>query len=141
MKNKILEFCLNTSGLLCTYVVSFFAPITLWIVAIGFFVFADFVTGLLKAKRNGYKIESKKMFRSIPKFVAYGIAVIIAQILMVIFEIDFPAVKLVTGFIAFIEIKSIDENIEAITGHSLFGDIIDRLNPKKTQGNDSDAEV
>ena len=136
MKTSVVNFCINTGGLLCTYVVAFFTPIALWIVAIGFFVFADFVTGLLKARRNGYKIESKKMFRSVPKFVAYGIAVIIANLLMLLFEVDFPAVKLITGFIAFIEIKSIDENIEAITGHSLFGDIIDRLDPKKHQKDD-----
>jgi len=134
MKTQIVTFITNFAGLLCTYLVSFFTPIGWWIIAIGLFVIADFITGLLKAKKNGFEIESKKMFRSIPKFIAYGIAVIVAHTLALMFEFDFPVVKLMTGFIAFIEVKSIDENIEALTGHSLFKDIIQRIDPKRKDG-------
>lgn len=121
----------NLLGVLFTYLVAFFAPINIWIALVGLFVFADFVTALLKAHKLGEKISSKKMFTSIPKFIAYGTAVIIAHALFLTFFPEFPAVKLITGFIAYIELKSIDENFKAITGHSFFKSFIDKLNPKK----------
>lgn len=131
----------NFVGLLITYLISFFTPIAWWLLAIGFFVIADFITGILKAKKSGGKIESKKMFRTIPKFVGYGLGIIVAHVITILFFPEFPTIKLMAGFIAFIEVKSIDENIKALTGHSLFGDIIRMLNPKRNQdkpNNDND---
>jgi phage-related holin len=123
----------NFTGLLFTYLVSFFTPIAWWLLAIGFFVVADFITGILKAKKNGGKIESNKMFRTIPKFVGYGLGIIVAHVITILFFPEFPTIKLMAGFIAFIEVKSIDENITVLTGYSLFGDIIRMLNPKRNQ--------
>jgi phage-related holin len=123
----------NFLGLMITYLISFFTPIGWWLVAIGFFVIADFITGMLKAKKSGNKIESKKMFRTIPKFIGYGLGIIVAHVITLLFFPEFPSVKLMAGFIAFIEVKSIDENIKELTGHSLFGDIIKMLNPKRNQ--------
>lgn len=123
----------NFLGLMITYLISFFTPIGWWLVAIGFFVIADFITGMLKAKKSGNKIESKKMFRTIPKFIGYGLGIIVAQVITLLFFPEFPSVKLMSGFIAFIEVKSIDENIKELTGYSLFGDIIKMLNPKRNQ--------
>lgn len=130
----------NFFGLLITYLISFFAQIGLWLIAIGLFVMVDFITGMLKAKKSGGKIESKKMYRTIPKFIGYGLGIIVGHAVTILFFPEFPTVKLMAGFIAFIEIKSIDENIKAITGASLFGDLISMLNPKKNQKNDDEGK-
>lgn len=124
-------FSANFLGLMLTYLVSFFTPVTPWIIAIGLFVVADFITGMFAAKKKGEKIHSNKMFKTIPKFVAYGLGIVVAHALTLLFFKDFPAVKLVSGLIAFIEVKSLDENIKVLTGHSLFGDLIKMLNPKR----------
>lgn len=123
-------FASNFLGLLGTYLISFFTPLAWWLVAVGLFVAADFITGILKAKKQKEEIKSKKMFNTVTKFVAYGIAIIVSHSLSLLFFPDFPAVKLIAGFVAFIEVKSLDENIKAITGFSLFGDILKMLNPK-----------
>jgi phage-related holin len=129
---------MNIITLALTYLLAFLSPIKWFMIAVGFFVVADLVTGILAAKKSGKKIESKKMFRTIPKYIAYSIAIIAAHALELLFFQDFPATKMVSGLIAFIEIKSLDENLEKITGHSLFGAIIDKLNPKKDQEDDND---
>jgi uncharacterized membrane protein len=134
----IFIFKLNIVALAITYLIAFLSPIKWFLIAIGFFVVADLVTGILAAKKAGTKIESKKMFRTVPKYIAYAIAIIAAHALELLFFPDFPATKMVSGLIAFIEIKSLDENLEKITGHSLFGAIIDKLNPKKDQEDDND---
>lgn len=131
---------LNFLGLMTTYLVSFFMPLSPWLIAVGIFVAADFITGIFKAKKLGIKIESKIMFKTVPKFIAYGLGVIIAHVLTLLFFNDFPAVKLVAGLVAFIEIKSLDENIKAITGTSLFGDLLKMLNPKKNQKSDEEIK-
>jgi phage-related holin len=134
----LLIFKLNVIAIALTYLFAFLSPIKWFMIAVGFFVVADLVTGILAAKKSGKKIESKKMFRTIPKYIAYSIAIIAAHALELLFFQDFPATKMVSGLIAFIEIKSLDENLEKITGHSLFGAIIDKLNPKKDQEDDND---
>lgn len=133
MPQKILIFKIfasNFLGLLGTYLISFFTPLAWWLVAVGLFVAADFITGILKAKKQKEEIKSKKMFNTVTKFVAYGIAIIVSHSLSLLFFPDFPAVKLIAGFVAFIEVKSLDENIKGITGFSLFGDILKMMNPK-----------
>lgn len=139
MPHKILIlkiFAANFFGLLVTYLISFFTPLTWWLVAVGLFVGVDFITGILKSKKQGEEIKSKKMFTTVTKFIAYGLGIIVAHSLSLLFFPDFPAVKLIAGFVAFIEVKSLDENIKGITGFSLFGDILKMLNPKN-KNNDS----
>lgn len=132
----LLIFKMNFFALAITYLMAFLSPIKWFMIAVGFFVVADLVTGIIAAKKNDIKIESKKMFRTVPKYIAYSIAILSAHALELLFFPDFPATKMVSGLIAFIEIKSLDENLQKITGHSFFSAIIDKLNPKKDQQND-----
>lgn len=125
------QFLESFFGLIATYLIAFLSPIGAWLILVGGIVMADFITGILKAHKNGVEINSGTMFRTIPKFIVYGISVLIAHGLSIMFFPTFQAVQLISGFIVFIELKSIDENIHAITGQSLFKQLIDKLNPKK----------
>lgn len=109
------------------WVIAFFAPIYEFIAIIGFMIFADTITGVLAANKMNEQIQSRKLFRSVEKFISYGLGIIIAQIVSCYFLQNFPAVQLMAGFIAFIEVKSIDENICKITGHSIFNVILEKL--------------
>jgi phage-related holin len=106
-------------------------PTAKWLVLVGFFVASDFVTGVFASIKRGEMFTSNKAFRSIPKFIVYGICVLIARFMEVYFISDFPAVKFISAFIAYIELKSINENIESITGHSIFSEFIKLINPKR----------
>jgi phage-related holin len=90
-------------------------------------VTCDTITGVIAAAKNNKAIKSRRLFETVGKFVSYGIGIIIARIIETCFIPNFPAVKLMAGYIAFIEVKSIDENIQKITGHSLFESILSKL--------------
>lgn len=103
------------------WVFSYFAPTFPVIILIGFFVFSDTITGIMASLKEGNRFESKKLRSTVGKLSAYGIAVLVAHVVDKNFLTnDFPGMKLISGFICFIEIKSINENIEIITKLNLF---------------------
>lgn len=126
MKSKVIDLVIT----IATWLAIFFAPAIEMIIAIGFFVMCDMVTAILAAKKTGEEINSKKMRPSIGKFVSYGIGILVAQVMQVQFMPEFPAMKLVAGLIAYIELKSINENIEKRTGLNLFKVVIEKLKVK-----------
>lgn len=96
-----------------------------------FFVMADFITGILAARKRGEPIRSHRMADTVTKFIAYGVFILVASGLENGIPIDFPCVKLTSTFVVYLELKSIDENAKDITGHSIFSKIIKLINPKR----------
>lgn len=127
-KKILVEYFLIAATWLLTY----FAPVFPLILAIGFLVACDLLTGLIKAKKEGgwCNIKSRKMRATISKFIVYGVSVMVAHVMEKTFLPDFPAMRVVSGLIALIELKSMDENIKEITGVSLFGKLLELLNLK-----------
>ena len=124
---KIVSWIDEMAIFLATALASFISPIGHWLAIVGFLVIADMVTALIANSKAKKPVESRKLFRTIMKFVVYGIAVITGYIFEKYFFPDLPVAKLMTAFIATIEIKSMDENYKAITGRSFFKFIIDAL--------------
>ena len=112
------------------YLVGFFSPISAFVLAIGFFVIADMVLGSINAKRNN-EYSSKQLFRTVPKFIAYSICVICSRIVELLYFPEFPATKLISGLIMYVELVSIDEKVKAITGKSFLKTLTDKLNFKR----------
>jgi hypothetical protein len=115
------------------WVFAYFYPVYPMMLTIGFFIIGDTILGVLAANKLGtlgHK-ASKKYRPAISKFIGYGIAILVAQVIEKQFLQDFPAMKLVSGYLAFIELKSIDENFKTISGVSVFGVVLDRMKPKK----------
>lgn len=92
-------------------------PSLLWL---GFFVAIDLLTGLLKARRAGEPITSKKLSRTVSKLLLYFAAIICSHILDTQFlktgVLPATIAQLVSGFIAVVEFKSIIENVSLLTG-------------------------
>lgn len=107
---------------------TFIAPAANLIIVIGLLVFSDFVTGVLAARKREEIINSKKMRNSVTKGIGYMVAILVAFMMQKVFIKDFEVMKIVAALIAFIELKSIDENLESLTGKSLFNQF---LNKKK----------
>ena len=112
---KVKEFFI----LCLTYVVAVLSPIVKLMVGIGFLVVADFITGIIAARKRGEEITSKKMRPTVAKGASYMIAIIAAYTLEKL-GLGFEAAKIVAGLIALMEVKSLDENMYTITGKSLF---------------------
>ena len=79
------------------------------------------------AFKLGEELTSKKFRVVFPKFIVYGCAILVAHVLQRQFFPDFPAMKIVAGFVAYSELMSIDENIQKITGVSMFKFFIKKL--------------
>jgi phage-related holin len=107
---------------------TFIAPAANLIIVIGLLVLSDFVTGVLAARKREEIINSKKMRNSVTKGIGYMVAILVAFMMQKVFIKDFEVMKIVAALIAFIELKSIDENLESLTGKSLFNQF---LNKKK----------
>ncbi len=103
---------------------SMIAPAANLMFAIGFLVVSDFVTGVLAARKREEQISSKRMRNSITKGIGYMVAILVAYMMQKIFIKDFEVMKIVAALVAFIELKSIDENLESMTGKSLFNQFL-----------------
>jgi hypothetical protein len=114
------NFILNNISLILTFLAVYFAPAYPIMIGIGFLVTMDFVTGILAAKKRGEIITSKKMRPTIMKGFGYMASILIAFIMQNIFLTDMEVMKIVSGLVAMIELKSLDENLTDITGKSIF---------------------
>jgi phage-related holin len=100
------------------------APAANLMFVIGLLVVSDFVTGVLAARKREETINSKKMRNSVTKGIGYMVAILVAYMMQKVFIKDFEVMKIVAALIAFIELKSIDENLESLTGKSLFNQFL-----------------
>jgi hypothetical protein len=120
MKN----FLLKSLDAFAIYLLAYFAPTFTMLLAIGFLVFCDFITGMMASKKRGEEIRSKKMRPTIMKGFGYMVAILVAHVFQKHFIPNFEVMKIIAGLIAFIELKSLDENFKDITGKSLFGQFL-----------------
>lgn len=135
---------LKTLGL---SVLAVFAPIKMVIISVGVVIFADMFFGIWAAHKRGEKITSAAMRRTITKMFTYQGAILTGYLgeTYLLSEI-IPVVKLISGIIGLVEIKSLLENISEISGLN-FKSVIKMLgsdndkdsnpNPPQNQGNQS----
>ena len=100
--------------------VVYFQPVYSVLLLVGFFVTMDTIAAMTSAMKNGEPITSRKFRAVFPKFIIYGVAVLVSHVIQRQFFLDFPATKIIAGYIVYSELLSIDENIEKITGYSMF---------------------
>lgn len=112
---------------LLTWLAAYFSPVLPFILLIGFFIVADTITGMIAAKYRNEAITSKKFRAIFSKYIVYGIAVLVAHVIQKQYAPEFPALKLISGLVAYSELMSIDENIKVITGLSLFKYFIKKI--------------
>lgn len=113
-------------ALCCGWIASFFIPIKHFLLFTVFVVFADTVSGLIKAKKTQVEITSKALYRTTEKIVVYFLAIMIFEGARVTFKIPVNITYMTTFTIASTELYSISENIKSITGTNI-GTIILRF--------------
>jgi len=115
---------------------SFFIDIYPFIWLTIFLVISDFITGIIAAKYPKDKakkvnIESTKIMRSVFKFSMYGIAICVWHgIGKVFMNGQVELVYFCSAFIAFTELKSIDENFRTMIGVSIYEQLKDKIKLK-----------
>lgn len=98
----------------------YFQPTYSVLLLVGFFVTMDTIAAMTAAYKQGEPITSRKFRAVFPKFIIYGVAVMVSHVIQKEFFPEFPATKIIAGYIVYSELLSIDENIEKITGQSMF---------------------
>lgn len=108
-----------TYAICCGWIFSFFVPIKGFLIFTIFVVFADMGTGILAAKKEGQKINSRGLYRTIEKIIVYFCAILIFEGARNTFSLPFNITYMAAFLIATVELYSISENIKRITGVNL----------------------
>ena len=102
-------------SLCCGFVASFFIPIKGFLLFTVAVVFADTITGIKAARKEGQKISSKGMYRTTEKIVVYFTSILIFELAKNTFSIPFPITYMVAMMISATELFSVAENVQRIT--------------------------
>lgn len=108
------------------FAAAFLAPISTVIFAVIFLIFVDLITGILASLKEKQRITSSAMSRTIAKTFVYCTTIIVTYVVhkYLLVGFDFPVESIVSGFIALTEMKSILENMDRISNHSVLKDLI-----------------
>ena len=107
------------------------APIHAVMITVGVLIMADLITGMMAARKRGEKITSAAMRRTVSKMVIYQ-TVVVTAFLVETYLLGglIPASKLVASVIGMVELTSVLENANTITGKDLFTEVLKRLGSK-----------
>jgi hypothetical protein len=112
-------------------IITFFSPIAGLLLAVGAMIALDTILGVTKAiKQEGWEsVTSRRASVIISKFLLYQLTVItffiidynlINEFTKIHYQNDYLLTKFITLSLCFVEAKSIDENIKAIFGFSIW---------------------
>ncbi len=118
--------------MLITMAWAFVTPVHTLMLVVGALVLFDMITGIAKAISIGEKITSNRMRHTITKGMAYQIAVLTGFFLDYAMGMEMTASRVIAGVVAVVEAKSVLENVEAMTGTSIWGSVVDKLKPPAT---------
>jgi hypothetical protein len=124
MKNIALKYGIEMTA----FIVLFFSPIKEVLLATGALIMFDTITGVWAAKKKGgwKAVNSGKLKRVVPKLILYPVVLMVAQVAETLFE-GIPYVKVASGMLSVVEVKSIYENVSSVLGFDVWGKFQDTL--------------
>lgn len=138
---KYLEIFLEASLKFLSMMFLVLLPIRPLMIAVSVLVLADLITGIWASKKEGKKITSSGIKKTVAKTLAYQSCIVIAFVIETWLISDMPIVKVVGGLIALTEGKSFFENINRITGVDFWSEILKRAGGElKSQMEDQDKK-
>ena len=108
-------------------IAAIFAPIQHLLLTTGVMIFIDLVTGLISAKKQQQPITSSGLRRTLTKMFVYEMALCLAYLAEHYMSDILPFVKMASGMITVVELTSIYENLNIISGQNLLKVLIDKL--------------
>jgi phage-related holin len=119
---------MTTIKALLVGIIAIFAPIKAVMVTAMVLIFLDMFMGIAAAKKLKQPITSKGLSRTIAKVLVYEITIVCGFLVETyIISGAMPLVKIIGGLIGVTELVSILENADAISGSSLFKNVISYL--------------
>ena len=146
MKTLLTTLKSQLAGVI-SIILAFLFPIRGLIIAVGLAIVLDTIIGIFKAKKlNGWNsVSSKKLSAIISKMFLYQGAIILfymmdkfilGEFIALFIGVPLFLTKVLAATLCFIEIKSIDENIEIITGKSVWNRFKEMLTRAKEAKNE-----
>lgn len=150
MKQFLSSWGMEITAIILTFV----APVQSYIGYCTVLVLVDLLTGLMKAKKlqpekglfPKYKpyrpsyVKSRKAGKTISKWIIYTAGILVAHGATINFYPDYELAKAVAMAITFVEVKSIDENMEIVLGYSIFGKVISIFTRTEDEDNKEDKK-
>ena len=135
LASSLQSFCTKVAILF----ISYFTPIAEMVHVMLIFLALDTISGIWAACKMGQKIESHKLRKTVYKFLWYTVAVMISWMMEKTFNLSWSSLaSLTAGFICFVELKSIFENITCITGDPIFSTLLKIV---KRKGSETIQEI
>ena len=114
--------------------VAYFTPIAAMVHVMLIFLVLDTISGIWASLKEGNKLESHKLRKTVYKFIWYTLGVMSAWMMEHTFKLSWTNLAcLVAGFICFVELKSIFENVTRITNEPVFARIVKLLKRKSSE--------
>lgn len=137
---SILHPLASTDGLVIklisvagAFLAAHFGQIDKYIVGVFILLVIDMVTGVrASVVKKKERVESRRLYRTVEKFVVYSLAIIASYVVEVIF-ISGDAIwekgltYVAAAIIAAVELRSVYENVSTIVGQDLWEAIKDRV--------------
>jgi phage-related holin len=126
----------STFAYMSASILAFFTPVAGIMIAIGAFIALDTLLGVMAAKKIGEKIKSRKLSKVVWKMLMYQAVTlsfftmdvhIVGDLLGTLINTPYVLTKTVGVALIAIEFKSIDENIEKMTGTTLLKRLYDLI--------------
>lgn len=116
-------------GEILAFLAMFFLDIAPALLAVGFLIMADTLTGIWGAvNQDGWRsVTSRKAGRIVAKLILYPLCIIVAKVSQEYLTPLIPWVDVTLGILAVIEVKSIFENVSLILGYDLWKHVKQRL--------------
>jgi len=119
--HNMISFITSFRAKFAIMFIAYFTPIAEMVHVMLIFLALDTISGICASLKCGAKLESHRLRKTVYKFVWYTVAVMVAWMMEHTFKIEWCHLAAITaGFICFVELKSIFENITKITGDPVF---------------------
>lgn len=106
----------------------YFAPIKHVIITVMVLTIMDMILGICAALKQSIPITSSELKRTVIKIFVYQIAVLLAFVIQTeLTGPDLPVMKWLTAVIGLVELKSVLENLDIISGGSFFTSLTDKI--------------
>lgn len=124
-KQTDLDFLLKKGMLLIAWLLTYFSPVSEYLLFVGILVFLDTYLGIRYAVKKK-EFLSRRLESVVHKTVVYICAILLAHTGEKVLEIDM-LLKVTSGWIAYTELVSIDENMQKLMGFSIFKKMISKF--------------
>jgi len=111
-------------------ILTILAPIQTAILSVGFLIIVDLITGVIAAFKRGEAIKSDRLKNTAVKMLVYNLLLISSFIAEKYLTPWIPFTNIALSFLTIVEIKSLGENFQDITGANFVTYLKSYLNNK-----------